>query len=387
VAKPAVADHPGRGEMLIAAHFLPPFDQHSGGLRLKTLIGVLAGMGWRVTYGSLARRDRLPGVQGTEQGRQLYEDMLRNEGVERILYGPDEIDRFLAERGPRLGWAFLSFPDVAADLMPLVRCRCPTARIAFDMVDFHGLRVAREASLRGGDAALEAEAEHLRGIEIACAKAADVTIAITADEKIAMLGLVPEAVVEVLPNIFQRPDRLPASVDGRRDLFFVGGFWHKPNVDAVLWFVERIWPLIRRKAPGCRFRIAGSNPSDDVLALGANPGVEVLGFVPDLAPLFNSHRVFVAPLRYGAGMKGKVGQSLAHGLPVVTTAVGAEGMNLQNGKHVLVAEQEEEFAAEVLRLLADDALWSRLSLEGRALVERTLSVDAVRERVAAVFGG
>lgn len=388
-AAPATPDRhaaSGRGEILVAADILPLFDQASGGLRLKTLIGMMGAAGWSITFGSLAELGAQPGVLALPEGRARYEDALRQVGVHRILYGVEEIDRFLAEAGRRLDWAFLSFPQVAAELMPLVRSRCPVAQIAYDMVDYHGLRMLREAALRG-DPDLLVAAEQQRAVELACATGADVTIAVTVEDKAALLDMAPQVVVEVLPNVFDLPRHPPPGPEARDGLFFVGGFWHAPNGDAMCWFAERILPLLRKEIPDLVIRIAGSNPSDEILALGARQGVEVLGFVPDLTPLYDRSRVFVAPLRYGAGMKGKVGQSMAHGLPVVATPVGAEGMGLRDNVHVLVAEEEEGFAAHVLRLLRDDALWSRLSAVGRAHVERTLSVEAVRERLEAVLGG
>ena len=212
-------------------------------------------------------------------------------------------------------------------------------------------------------------------------------MAVTLEEKGALLDLVPDAVVEVVPNVFDVPGHAVPGPEQRSGLLFVGGFWHTPNGDAAIWFVEQVWPIVRREAPDQRLSIVGSNPTDEVLALNASPGVDVLGYVPDLAPLFDRHRLSIAPLRFGAGMKGKVGQSLIHGLPVVATTIGAEGMGLQHAEHILVADEEEAFAAHVLRLLRDDELWRRLSASGRALIASTLSRDVVRHRLEAILGG
>ncbi|UFN47220.1 glycosyltransferase [Roseomonas sp. OT10] len=376
----------GRGTILVAADFLPLHDQSAGGLRLRTLMEIMARCDWSIIFGSLLDLDHQPGVLGQLQGRARYEESLRAAGVSRFLYGTDEIGRWLAEEGRGLDWAFLSFPAVAEALLPLVRSYCPTARVAYDMVDFHGVRMAREAALRD-DVELMLRAERQRSIEISCARAADVTLAITIEEKAALLELVPDAVVEVLPIVVEVPEPAPPGPAKRDGILFVGGFWHQPNGDAVHWFVEEIWPLIRREAPDVVFRIVGANASDEVLALGTRPGVEVLGFVPDLGPLYDRSRVFVAPLRYGAGMKGKVAQSLVHGLPVVATPIGAEGMKLHDGVHLLVAEEKQGFAEAVLRLLSDDGLWSRLSDHGRDYIARTLSVDVVGQQLKALLDG
>lgn len=375
-----------RRTILVAADMLPLFDQSSGGQRLAMLMVMMRDAGWSIVFGSMADLGHQPGVLASPEGRARYEAAIRKRGVVRFLYGSAEIGSFLAEAGGDLDCAFLSFPAIAAELLPLVRSYCPTARVIYDMVDFHALRIGREAALRD-DPELLAEAERQRVIEVSCARAADVTVAVTEDERAALLGMAPDVVVEALPNVFEVPRHAPAGLAGREGLLFVGGFWHQPNGDAMHWFVDRIWPLIRLQEPSLVLRIAGANAGDDVLALGSRPGVEVLGYVPDLVPLFHQHRAFVAPLRYGAGMKGKVGQSLAQGLPVVATSIGAEGMGLEHGVHLLVADQEEEFASQVLCLLRDDALWSRLSAAGRAHIERTLSVDVVRTRLEALLNG
>ena len=287
-----------------------------------------------------------------------------------------EIESFLVQAGKELDWAFLSFPSIAARLISRVRFRCPTARIAFDMVDFHALRLMREAALHNNHELL-IEAERQREEELACVNGADVTFAITQEEKALLSELVPEAVVEVLPNVFDMPCGTYVGPAGRKGILFVGGFLHKPNVDAICWFMDRIWPLILKEEPDIFISIAGSSPSDEVLALGGQAGVDVLGFVPDLKPLYDRHRVAIAPLRYGAGMKGKVGQSLACGLPMVATAIGAEGMGLLNETHLLISDDEAAFAANVRRLLHDDILWSNLSMDGRKHIEQTLSMEVV----------
>jgi glycosyltransferase involved in cell wall biosynthesis len=273
---------------------------------------------------------------------------------------------------------------VASEVTPLIRSHCPWARVIFDTVDLHFRRMQREADLRG-DARLAHEAERMRDREVSCVRSADVTVAVSEEERQMLLDLVPEAVVETVPNVFQLPEGRPPGPACRTGLLFVGGFWHVPNVDAVLWFVEHVWPLIRAQAPAVVFRIVGSDPTPDVLALGRLPGIEVLGYVPDLTPHLNGARVFVAPLRFGAGMKGKVAQSLINGLPVVATAIGAEGMSLVNGEHVLVADGAEDFAESVLSLLSDNGLWKHLQAQGRALTEATLSEAVVARRLETLF--
>ena len=124
----------------------------------------------------------------------------------------------------------------------------------------------------------------------------------------------------------------------RRDLVFVGGFRHPPNVDAVQWFVDEVFPLVRARLPDVRFHCIGSDVPEAVAALSRRDGVLVHGHVPDIAPYMDGARIGLAPLRYGAGVKGKVNLSMAHGQPVVATSCAVEGMHLRDGVDVLVAD-------------------------------------------------
>lgn len=371
-------------DMLVIADMPPLYDHQSGGLRLFTLLELFREAGWSLSFGCYFERSELPDQLISADGKARYEGALHALGIDRILYGEAEIAAYLDEPGTNIDWAFISYPSVAGRYMPLVRARFPNVRIAFDMVDFHSLRIERQAELTS-DPVRFAEAGRVRDQEIGLARAADVTIAVTQLEKEAVLSLVPSAVVEVLPCIFDVPAHAPPDLAQRRGLFFIGNFLHAPNGDSIHWFVERIWPLIRAQEPAIDLSIAGSSMTDDIVALGNHPGIKVLGHIPEVPPLLDRHRVFVAPLRFGAGMKGKVGQSLANGLPVVATTIGAEGMGLVHGQHILIADEEHAFANDVVRLLRDDDLWRHLSVQGRRHIGRTLSRSAIRDTIGDIF--
>jgi glycosyltransferase involved in cell wall biosynthesis len=228
-----------------------------------------------------------------------------------------------------------------------------------------------------GDPSAALNAERLERLELALARAADGTIAITEDEKSVLARAVPEASLYVLPNIHEVREGTPP-YSARRDILFVGSFAHPPNSDAVRYFVREIWPLIKKILPEVRFHIIGADAGEEVRAL-ASGDIEVVGWVQDLQPWFDRIRVSVGPLRFGAGMKGKIGESMAAGVPVVGTGIAVEGMDLEEGRTVLVADDPATFAEKVVLVYRDEVLWNTLSEQAAKHVEARFS-----PRVAAV---
>jgi glycosyltransferase involved in cell wall biosynthesis len=160
-------------------------------------------------------------------------------------------------------------------------------------------------------------------------------------------------------------------------MFFVGGYQHPPNVDAAKWFTGEIWPRVRERLPGVEFHLVGSKATDEIRALAGN-GVRFQGYVEDLEPWLDDCRLAIAPLRYGAGVKGKVNLSMSRGQPVVATPMAVEGMFARPGQDVMVAETAEEFADAVVRIYTDEELWNRVSISGQENVERYFSVETAR---------
>jgi glycosyltransferase involved in cell wall biosynthesis len=164
----------------------------------------------------------------------------------------------------------------------------------------------------------------------------------------------------------------------REDLVFVGSFRHLPNIDAACWLADEIFPIVRAALPTIRLHLVGADAPESVLALARHPGIEFHGHVPELEPLLDHARINLAPLRFGAGIKGKINQSLARGLPVVATSCAVEGMFLNDGEDVLCADTAESFAAAIIRLHGDEMLWSRLRAAGLENTRRHFSRDAAR---------
>jgi len=304
-------------------------------------------------------------------GKQVwpeYEKLLWREGVETA--SALDLRRLLKSR--RFRAAVISRPDVAEALIKPIRRARPRAKIVFDMVDAHFIRLSREAALTG-DPGLAREAERYRKIETRLARASDLLWCTSHADKEVMEREAPGINSAIVPTIHRTHARgLPFA--GRDHLLFVGNFRHRPNSDGVRFFIGEILPAVRESLPRVELLLVGDNAPPEFASF---EGVRLLGYVPDVDPLFARARVFVAPVRFGAGIKGKIGEALAYAVPVVTTTVGAEGMFLRDGEEVLIADAPHDFAAAVVRLYSDAGLWQRLSDNAHAHVERHFSPRVV----------
>jgi len=219
-------------------------------------------------------------------------------------------------------------------------------------------------------------AAQTRRSELAVIAAADATLVVSPVEKTVLERAAPDANVHVITNVHEvHGSQRPWSE--RKDIFFVGGYQHPPNVDAAIWFVGSIWPLVRKQLPEVQFHLIGSKANERVSSLGGN-GVQFHGFVKSLEPWLNRCRLAVAPLRYGAGVKGKVNMSMSHGQPVVATPAAVEGLFSKPGEDILVAQSEQEFAAQIVRLYQDEQLWNQISTAGLENVRKYFSVETAQ---------
>ena len=216
--------------------------------------------------------------------------------------------------------------------------------------------------------------------ELRLARRADLTLVVSPVEKEIVEKECPGVDVRILPTLYPFEERDIPSFETRRGLIFIGGFQHSANVDGVPFFIREILPLIHRKLPDVVFEVIGPDVPPEVLAL-ASDHVKFLGYIPDVTPLFDRARVSVAPIRFGAGVKGKVNQSMAMGVPTVVTSIAAEGMYLVHGQDAMIADDPSHFADSVIRLYTSGGLWNRLSFNGRESVRKHFSVEASVQRV------
>lgn len=358
--------HRDARRVLIIDATTPTPDQDSGSLRMVNLMKVLRAEGYAISFFA-DNRAWLP----------RYTADLQQLGVE-MLWHPYLSDpvRWFAEQGSLLDAVILSRHYIASQYVDLVRQHAPKARLVFDTVDLHYLREQREAELAQRDD-LHKQAAVTREKELDLMRRCDVTLVVSPVEQSLLAGEVPEAQVEVLSNVHEVFGRR-AEFSARADLMFVGGYQHPPNVDAVMWFADEILPLIRAEDPTIRFHIIGSKAPESIAKLAERDGIVFHGFVEDIEPLLDGIRIAVAPLRWGAGVKGKVNMSMSYGQPVVATPIAIEGMYAEPERDVLVADNAADFAAAVLRLYHDETLWQQISDNGLLNVETHFSFDAAR---------
>jgi glycosyltransferase involved in cell wall biosynthesis len=242
--------------------------------------------------------------------------------------------------------------------------------IIYDTIDLHFLRLKRQKDYL--DPSYQNTSwswETYQKLELNYANQAEATVVVTEDEKQVLSSLGVKN-VWVIPNIHEEiylSEKV--AFDQRSGLVFIGSYNHPPNIDAVKWLCLEIMPLVWASRPDITVNLLGSNLKDEVKEL-ASDRVVVTGYVPEVEPYFQESRVFVAPLRFGAGMKGKIGQSLSLGLPTITTKIGAEGMGLIDHQDVLIADTDEEFAQAVIELYDNRELWQKLADNSLETIKR-----------------
>jgi GT2 family glycosyltransferase/glycosyltransferase involved in cell wall biosynthesis/SAM-dependent methyltransferase len=381
--------------VLVIDHRVPMWDRDSGSLRMFSVMQALIRLGARVTF----MPDNLARIPP-------YTRRLQRMGVE-VMYELDytDIRTEMVRIGPGLSTAILCRPHTASRWLDTVREYAPAATIVYDTVDLHWLREARRNasavltnSLVGSNgspdpASIWPKAKALRELELAMIRATDATLVVSDGERSQVEHDVPGANVVVVPNVHDIASYVPPPTT-RSGILFVGSFEHVPNVDAAVGLVKEVMPAVWGELGEVRLTIVGSDPPPEVRAL-ASPLVDVTGWVEDLQPLLEEARLMVAPLRYGAGLKGKVTQCLAYGLPVVTTSIGAEGILIAPGEanetgsteqYLLVADDAREMASQTIKLYRDDDLWRRLSGAGQAFIAERCSTELVATRLNGLLG-
>jgi O-antigen biosynthesis protein len=344
--------------VLVFDERVPSPDKDAGSLRMLMILKTLAAWS-HVIFVPFNR------PQGIEYERALWQAGI--ETADATHY------RSLLKNENTLA-AIVSRPSMGSVFIKRIRRLNPGVRVVFDMVDTHFVRFQREYEISGERAALK-EAKRYRKLETKLAQESDLVWCASPEDKSVMQREAPDSKIEVVPTIHELRDSGKA-FEERQGLLFIGNLAHRPNEDAVLFFMREVYPLVRQSLGNVRLDIIGDNPSPAIAAHNSDE-VRILGYVPDVEPYLSSARVFIAPLRFGAGIKGKVGEAMAHGIPVVTSSIGAEGFGLTPGLDVMIGDDPTSFATAIFELYSQKDLWQRVALNSRLRIEQHFTPEVV----------
>jgi len=367
------------GRILVMEASLPTPDRDAGSLYIYNLLNDLLALGWDVSY--------LPADNLLWQPD--YAIPLQRLGVE-VLVHPwvASVPQLLEQRGDHYEAILVARPEIADRWLEAIKTHAPLARLLYYTHDLHYLRMERQRTIQP-EAVSAAAIERMRRCEQRILDVVDGVLYLSSDEqRQAMESLRPRAAGFVLPPRV-RCESQPQPFHERQGVVFLGGFGHPPNTDAVLWYYHEVLPLLRQRVDTDavpHLHVVGAKPPPEIQAL-AGDGVTVHGYVANLAPLLGHLRVGVAPLRFGAGVKGKMLTTMAAGLPLVATSVAAEGLGLRDGLTVRLADDPKTFADAVIALHTSAELWDRQVEAASGHLEAGWGASVVRERLAQALQG
>lgn len=355
--------------VLFIDHYVPHIDQDAGSKSTFSYIKVFLNMGYSVKF-----------LGDNFYPHQPYTSILQQMGIE-VLYGNWYFlnwQEWIKENGKYFDVVFANRPHITTKYIDILK-EYTKARIIYYGHDLHHVREMREYEITGDEESLKSS-KYWKNIEYDIMDKADVIYYPSYVEINKIVSEHPEYKdhARAIPvYMYEKPhdfELIPAKE--KKDIMFVGGFGHKPNIDAACWFVNEILPKILKKYPNLVFHIIGSKPTDEVKAL-ASDNVIVHGFVSDedLIDFYHNTRMAVVPLRYGAGMKGKVVESLYYQIPLVTTDIGAEGM--PEADSVMVIQNEADSIADaVVELYEDFTKLDEMSAKTKEYIEKYFSEKA-----------
>lgn len=346
--------------ILIIDNSIPTFDKDSGSNRITEIAKFLA-LDYNVylmyAQKQIPKIDEQKYIQNFNQHNIIvYTPFINKYGIMRGK------KYFLRKLLPNLDFVWCHRPEIFKQYLSYFRKNAPKVQIFYDMVDIHFVRMDRGLKFQY-DEKIAHEIEYFTSIETELSKKADKVIVISDQEKRIMMDFVEESKLFTISNFHNlkvKSGEVPG-FQGRKGIFFIGSFYHKPNVDAVCYLYEKIMPLVWDYLPNLKVYIIGQKPPEEIQKMNSEL-FEIKDFVEDLKPYYENCIASVSPLRYGAGVKGKVGQAFEYMIPVVTTAIGAEGMFLKNNETALISETEDykRFAELIIEICSNSAIWNKL---------------------------
>lgn len=369
----------GKKIILVVDHYVPTFDRDAGSKTTFQYLKMFLKKGYVVKF-----------LGDNYLHEEPYSTTLQQMGIE-ILYGQEYVTGiwdWLDKNGNEITAAYLNRPHIATKYVDYI-AEHTNMKIIFYGHDLHFLREFREYELTG-DPAKKRDSDYWKSIEFTLMHKAAVSY-YPSEVEIEAIHEIDDTVKAKAITAYVYEDfldNLNLDFEKRESLLFVGGFAHPPNADAVLWFAREVFPLIREKLP-VNFYIVGSKVTEEIKALEQpGNGIIVKGFVSEeeLSELYRTCRLVVVPLRYGAGVKGKVVEAIYNGAPIVTTSVGSEGIPGVEDV-LLVEDQPEAFANTVVKTYSDTGKLRELAEKTQSYIRDHFSIDAAWEVIREDFEG
>ena len=355
----------GKKTLLMVDHYVPHFDKDAGSRTVFQYLKLFVKAGFNVKF-----------IGDNFHQHEPYTTALQQMGVE-VLYGPDcakNWKRWVKDNAEHFDYVFLNRPHIAPKYLEFFR-QNTKARIVYYGHDLAFLREMREFEITGDVSFKESAAEWLPK-ELALMRSADMAYYPSYVEVDEIHNIDPQIQVKAIPAyLFEGVNWEGYEFDSRKDIMFIGGFGHRPNVDAVKWLAREILPELLKYLPEIKIHILGSNAPKEVLEL-ASEHLIMEGFVTDeeLENFYRNSRIALVPLRYGAGIKGKVVEAMRYGTPVVTTSTGAEGIpNAQEA--MLVEDDAVTLAKRIAELYNDEDKLVSMSRSGISYIQENYSYD------------
>ncbi|WP_415329116.1 glycosyltransferase [Chryseobacterium sp. MMS23-Vi53] len=335
--------------ILFASRDFPSHDKDSGSNRLKEIILIYKGLGYNCILFA-------PNMFEDDSYVKFYQKHNVIVFVENNKY--KTIYNFLSSF-KNVDFVWLNGPLALNLFYKKMKSILPPTKFIYDMVDIHFLRYKRAIEIEPNRISLKKNYKHFFRLETIVAPQLDYIIAISDKEKEIMSQYADKNKIITISNIhYPKIDVSERkSFNESKGIIFIGSI-HEPNIDAVKFLYDKIMPLVWKENPELEVSVIGNVA--DKLDIKQYPKFKFLGFVESIEEHFINSKIMVAPLRFGAGVKGKIGQAFEYFFPVVTTDIGAEGMKLIDKKNVLIANNEKSFAEAILQLNNNEELWNTL---------------------------
>lgn len=361
--------------ILFIDHYVPHFDQDAGSRTVFAYLKLFISENYSVKF-----------IGDNFFPHQPYTEELEKLGIE-TLYGnwySNNWKNWIEEQGKYFNYIFMNRPHISEKYIDIMK-KETNAKIIYYGHDLHYLRDTREYLLTNDKDKLK-DAQIWRDREFNLMRKADISFYPSDIEVEEILNIEKEINVKSIPAyLFENFNNKKRIIKDTKDLMFVGGFGHTPNIDAILWFVNTIWSKLKKDLPELKLYIIGSKPTQEIKNLSSND-IIVTGFISDeeLFSYYKECRIAIIPLRYGAGIKGKVVEALYEQIPIITTNIGAEGLvNAEN--YMLIEDEAEDFKNKILEMYNNLEFLQNLSDQSNEYCKKYFSYASAKNSIQDIF--